>query len=424
MIIDHLVLATDNGRVSNDVPVNRSSLALPPRDVDEHHRTSTTLELVVDLAFVVAVAQAAASLHHGFAEGEVWRSIVGYLSVFFAVWWAWMNYTWFGSAFDNDDILYRAALFVQIGGVVVLAAGVASAFEGNFAVVTIGYVIMRIAMVFQWWRVSLHPQGRPAASRYAVGIFVLQLGWVALLAVPSPAKWFGFAALVAAEFALPVLAERNQSTAWHPGHIVERFGLLTIIVIGESITAAMVSVKAAVDFREHIVTYVAIAIGAVLTVAAMWWLYFGIDQERTVGTARNADGAGRSQVFTWGYIHVVVFASVAAIGAGISVATEAVAADTGEHHGLAHPGLTYSVPVAIYLLVLAVLHRTSGADRGWRTVLVPVTAVVIIPVGLLDHAVLAGGIVLVALIVVLMVPPRSSADTNSTPTLLSPPGSA
>ena len=165
-----------------------STLVLPPRDTRAVHRASTTLELVVDLAFVVAVAQAAASLHHGLGAGDIRRSIIGYLSVFFAVWWAWMNYTWFGSAFDSDDSLYRVALFVQIAGVVVLAAGVSRAFEGNFVIVTIGYVIMRVAMVFQWWRVSLHPSGRSAAPRYALGIFALQLGWLGLLSVPAPIK--------------------------------------------------------------------------------------------------------------------------------------------------------------------------------------------------------------------------------------------
>ena len=360
------------------------------------------MELVVDLAFVVAVAQAAASLHHGLATGIIWHSIVGYIAVFFAVWWAWMNYTWFGSAFDNDDHLYRLALFVQIGGVVVLGAGVASAFDGNFAIVTIGYVIMRVAMVFQWWRVSRHPQGRPAAPRYALGIVILQVGWLALLAVPAPAKWFGFAILVLGEFAIPIVAERDHPTAWHPGHIVERFGLLTIIVIGESITSAMVAIKAAVDTREHIGTYVTIAIGAVMTVAAMWWLYFGIDHERTLVTAHESGATQRRQAFAWAYGHLVVFASVAAVGASIALATEAITArSAGEQEasrGVSHPGLVYTIPVAVYLVAVWLLHRKSGARAGWKAYLVPATAMAIIPIGFSDHAVLVGGVLLAALI--------------------------
>ena len=389
-----------------------TTLALRSRDVGEHHRASTSLELVVDLAFVVAVAQAAASLHHGIGDGEVWRSVVGYLAVFFAVWWAWMNYTWFGSAFDSDDNLYRGALFVQVAGVVVLGAGVSSAFDGNFAFVTVGYVIMRVAMVFQWWRVSLHPGGQPAAPRYALGIVVLQFGWVALLAVPAPLKWFGFTALVVGEFGVPVFAERDRFTPWHPGHIIERFGLLTIIVIGESITSAMFSVKAAIDSRHHIGAYVAMAIGAVLNVAAMWWLYFGIDQQQLIGAAHESERSARRQVFAWAYGHYIVFASVAAIGAGITIATEAVAGQGEQAHGVDHPGLAYTIPMAVYLVSLFLLHRQSGADAGWKTALVPAAAVILVPVGLLDHAVLIGGLLLTALVTVLMTGPSTQTERN------------
>ena len=95
---------------------------------------------------MVAVAQAAATLHHAIAEGHVGHGAARYLMVFFAIWWAWMNFTWFASAYDTDDALYRLATLVQIAGALVLAAGVPRAFDdGDFAVVTLGYVIMRLA---------------------------------------------------------------------------------------------------------------------------------------------------------------------------------------------------------------------------------------------------------------------------------------
>src|SRR5215475_3076813 len=101
------------------------------RDRDEAHRASTPLELLVDLCFVVAVAQIASELHHSLAKGDVGSALPGYLMVFFAIWWAWMNFTWFASAFDVDDVLYRVLTFVQIGGVLVLAAGVPNAFNDS-----------------------------------------------------------------------------------------------------------------------------------------------------------------------------------------------------------------------------------------------------------------------------------------------------
>ena len=87
--------------------------------------------------------------------------------VFFAIWWAWVNFTWFASAYDVDDLLYRLFTFVQIVGVLILAAGVESAFTaGNFTIMTIGYVVMRVAMVAQWLRAAAgDPAARPAALR-------------------------------------------------------------------------------------------------------------------------------------------------------------------------------------------------------------------------------------------------------------------
>ena len=98
------------------------------RDPDEAHRASTPLELLVDLCFVVAVAQAGMALHHELADGHFLEGIVPFLMVFFAIWWAWMNFTWFASAYDTDDVAYRLLTFVQIAGILVIASGIARAF--------------------------------------------------------------------------------------------------------------------------------------------------------------------------------------------------------------------------------------------------------------------------------------------------------
>ena len=99
------------------------------RDRAEAHRTSTPLELLFDLCFVVAIAQAGSELHHGLAAGHVFDAVRGYLLVFFAIWWAWMNFTWFASAYDSDDVPYRLAVFAQMAGALIIAAGVPRAFE-------------------------------------------------------------------------------------------------------------------------------------------------------------------------------------------------------------------------------------------------------------------------------------------------------
>jgi low temperature requirement protein LtrA len=121
---------------------------LRARDRHEPHRVSTPLELLFDLCFVVAIAQVAGRLHHGIAGDHLLLVLRGYLMVFFAIWWAWMNFTWYASAYDNDDVVYRLTTLVVMAGALVLAAGVPRAFdEGDFKIPTIGYAIMRVGLV-------------------------------------------------------------------------------------------------------------------------------------------------------------------------------------------------------------------------------------------------------------------------------------
>ena len=149
------------------------------RDPQESHRASTPLELFFDLCFVVAVAAAAATLHHDLTLDHL-DGLVGYAMVFFAIWWAWVNYSWFASAYDTDDIVFRLLTFVVMTGVLVVAAGTPRAAEDqDFGMLVVGYVIMRLAMVPLWLRVAReHPGARRTAQRYAVGITVIQALWI------------------------------------------------------------------------------------------------------------------------------------------------------------------------------------------------------------------------------------------------------
>src|SRR5690349_2964327 len=155
------------------------------RDTNEEHRTATPLELLFDLCFVVAVSRAAALLHHAVSHGDVGSAVVSYPTVFFAIWWAWMNFTWFASAYDNDDIAYRLATFVQISGVLILAAGVPRAFDQRWGVVTLGYLVMRVSLAGQWLRAAKSDPPRAQTDRrYAAGISACMVGWILLLVVP------------------------------------------------------------------------------------------------------------------------------------------------------------------------------------------------------------------------------------------------
>ena len=348
------------------------------RDPAETHRASTPLELLFDLCFVVAVAQAAIVLHHDLAEAKVIEGLIGYLMVFFAIWWAWMNFTWFASAYDTDDVLYRLLTFVQIAGVLVIAAGIARAFESlDYTTVTIGYLVMRVGLVGQWLRAAAeHPEGHRTALRYAIGISMLQLGWLLRLALPMEAAAIAFVPLVALELAVPPWAERgSRMTPWHPDHIAERYGLFTIIVLGEVVLATSTAIQEAISAAGVSVALLVLALGALILVGAMWWAYFKHDPREDVDLHERT-------AFVWGYGHYVVFASVAAVGAGLQVVADRTHEETT--FGPMAAVFAVAIHVVIYLLAAWLVSRPG---RSARQVL-PVLAGA---VGVLVAAALVGG---------------------------------
>jgi low temperature requirement protein LtrA len=319
---------------------------LTGRDPEEPHRASTPLELLFDLSFVVGVASVAAELSHGVAEGHVAASIGHSLMVFFAIWWAWMNFSWFASAYDTDDVVYRLLTLVQIAGVLVLAAGVPAAFEhDDFTVVTIGYLIMRIPLVVQWLRVAHDDLSRHAvAVRYAVGVSVVQALWLLRLTLPDTAGLIAFFPIALLDVAVPIWAERaGPMTRWHPEHIAERYGLFTLIVMGEVILAATTAVQAGLTSEGVSATLLSLAGGGLLLVFGLWWVYF---------LRPAADGLRETpgNSFVWGYGHYLVFAAVGALGAGLEVAVESALHEA--HAGPRTAAFAVAVPVAVTLLVI------------------------------------------------------------------------
>jgi len=377
----------------------RPMLSRSPR---EEHRASTPLEAFFDLCFVVAVAQAAAQLHHALSEGEVAHGLLGYGAVFFAIWWAWMNFSWFASAYDTDDVLYRIATLVQIAGALILAAGVPRAFEGDFVLVTVGYLVMRVALTGQWLRAARDdPERRESDRRYALGVAVVQLGWIAKLALAGGWAAAAFLGLVALELSVPVWAERRGAIRWHPGHIAERYGLFTLIVLGESVAAATTAVQSGVDSGQQLGSLLTLAAGGLLIVFSMWWLYF----EQHADERLSSTNLGS---FVWGYGHYVIFASAAAVGAGLQVAVDH---DAGKAHLPAWGAAgSVAVPVALYLLSVWLLHPGAEARRSPRRAAYPLAAALVLCAMAAGQPVLLAGLLLAALVAVrLLTAPRGAA---------------
>ena len=370
-------------------------LPLTARSRDEAHRAATPLELFFDLCFVVAVAQAGAELVHAVAEGHAGSGILNYVMVFWAIWWAWMNFTWFASAYDNDDVLYRVVTLVQIAGVLILAAGVSRAFDDHdFLVVYIGYVVMRLALSSQWLRAAHHatdPAEQTMCRRYAGGVVACQIGWTALLFAPEDTRPWVFLVMALAEMAVPMYAEKDVTTQWHPHHIAERYGLFTIIVLGESIAAATVAVKSGVTENDALGEVLPIAAGGLLIVFAAWWIYFVVPAHDRLASNR--------QGFLWGYGHYLIFASAAAIGAGIEIAVEQAVGKA--HITTLAASSAVTIPAAVFLLCVWLLHARYFKVGFAQQAVLPVSALAILMCSFAGHwAVFAAGLVAAATVAV------------------------
>jgi low temperature requirement protein LtrA len=286
--------------------------AMIARDPDEPHRAASSLELLFDLVFVVAVSQASGALHHLWEEQHFAEGVAAYAMVFFAILGAWINFTWFASAYDTDDWLYRLTTFVQMAGALVIAAGAQRAMlDNDFAAIIVGYVIMRVAMAAQWTRAAItDPEYRGTCVRYAAGIVIVQLLWVSWWILDGPVWWFPVLAVI--DLSVSPIAEHHRVTSFIGG-LTDAHARTSLIVV---------------------------AACSLAIVASMWWIYFDRPQDSHTMTF------GRS--FYWGYLHYFIFASAAAFSAGVEIA---VAERLGESH-LPHvaAALTLTVPLAVFLL--------------------------------------------------------------------------
>ena len=335
------------------------------RDPDEAHRVATPLELLFDLTFVVAFGVAASELAHLLVEGHVVAGLASFVFVTFAVCWAWVNFSWFASAYDTDDWVYRLLVMAQMVGVVILALGIppvyASIDEGEHVdnrLMIAGYVVMRIAMVALWFRAARNdPARRTVCLTYAVTISVAQIGWIAVLIIEAslPVTFLLVAVMTAVELAGPWLVERRKGGApWHAHHIAERYGLLTIIALGEGVVGTVASLSAEVTAAGGwTVGAVLVAVAGMGLTFGMWWIYFTIPSSVLLH-------AERSMAIRFGYAHIPMFCAIVATGAGLHAAGYYI-----EHHSALGPVgtvLTVAIPVGLFIGSVFLLYTVLVND--------------------------------------------------------------
>ncbi|WP_404432091.1 low temperature requirement protein A [Microbacterium lacus] len=337
--------------------LNHSLTRMVGRDPHQHHRSATPLELLFDLTFVIAFSQAGTQAAHLLELGHLGNAVIGFIVAMFATTWAWINYSWLASAYDNDDIFFRVATLVQMVGVLIMALGFPSFFhsieEGVYldnSIMIAGYIVMRVSAIALWLRVASHdPQRRRTAMTYAIGLAIVQMGWVVVFfARQSIVVGLTFMVVLGVlEMLIPVFAERRGETPWHPHHIAERYGLIVIITLGEVLLGTILAVSAVVESEGWSIQAVLVAFGGTVLAFAMWWVYFVLPSGQILHRHRE-------RAFGWGYGHMLLLASIAGVGAGLHVAAYVISDEA--HVDATFALLCVAVPVLVFEFSLLALY--------------------------------------------------------------------
>jgi low temperature requirement protein LtrA len=345
------------------------------RDPTEEGRASTTLELFFDLVFVVTISAIATQWHHAVIAGHLEHAVVSLVEMVFGVWWAWMGFTWFANFFDPDDVPYRVMVLVQLLASLGLASGTPYVFEhDDFRIVVCCYVVIRMVMAAQWLRAGrANPDLRDFCHRWAIGICVVQAGWVVYgfgLRDQTPLETVPFFVLGAlAELAVPIIAQRVERAAVpHPEHAQERYGLFTIIILGEMVLVASDAFNQALGDDSHLPALLAGAVSAGVLAFCLWWLYFSFLGDYDLRNIRTS--------FIWGYGHYFIFGALTTVGGSTAALLDQVTNKDGGP-GRTVMALTLAVPIALFLATMALLRRVSEWEfaRRWLIAAATVLAV-------------------------------------------------
>ena len=319
-------------------------------------RSATWLELFYDLVFVVAVALLGVRL----LEDTSWTGLASYLGYFIALWWLWASFTFYADRYDTDDLVYRLLAAGQMVAIAFLAASISSGPTGSTTAFALAYAAARIILILMYERARRHvPETQVLVTGYIRG-FALGAGiWIISAVVPEPFRFLLWAIALAIEFATPYIMRREQAKVpLDVSHLPERFGLFTILVLGESIAAVIIGLSGR---GWELAPTITAALGVVVA-TGMWWMYF--DNLEGSVVRRRADQAKAWKPTVWIFSHLPLAAGVAMTGVGL----EHAVVEAGEAH--AHTASRWLLVGAVALafaamaaILIATVPRRGGTNH-------------------------------------------------------------
>jgi low temperature requirement protein LtrA len=333
--------------------VSDSERALEP--TVEHE--ITPLELFFDLTFVFAITQVTILL----ADDPTWGGVLRGMLVLAALWWAWCAYAWLTSTMDVDEGGVRLAMLASMGTMLVVALAVPGAFGDDAVLFGVAYFLVRVLHLVLYTIVGRDdPDLRRALLRVApTGLFGASLLVLAGL-LEGDMRIAVWVVALAIDYLGPAVVSL-QGWRIAPEHFAERFGLIILIALGESIIA--IGVGAGFELTAGVL--VAAALGIVV-VSALWWLYFDVAAILARQRLIQASGVARARLAldSYNYLHLPMVAGIVLFALGLKTTISHV----GETLDTV-PAVGLCGGTALYLLGhIAFLFRATGYLFRRRTV--------------------------------------------------------
>ncbi len=328
------------------------SLVKPPRLRSLEPGTDrkvTWLELFFDLVFAAALSQVAAPLSHDYSLAGLFRFSV----LFLLIWWAWAGHTTFSTRFDTDDLVQRLLTLLQMFAVAVMAVNAEDALGSRSAAgFAAAYAAVRLVLVAQYWRATHVAISRPLSVHFFAGHGAAALLWLVSSVVAPPGRFWIWAVAFTVDFGTPILGLRHTiRIPPDAAHLPERFGLFTIILLGES----MIAIMQGMESQEYWSASAALsALCGMCLIFLIWWWYF---DEASGHVARQGSSSRHAALLhVWGEAHVLLFLGIVTTGVGI----EHVISVATVRHLEPHESWILSGGVA---LVMASLTTIGAASR-------------------------------------------------------------
>lgn len=274
----------------------------------EGERKVTWTELFYDLVFVVAVAGLGARL----LDDPTIKGAAVFTGLFVPLWWAWAGFTFYADRYDTDDLGQRILAVAQMATIALMAASISGDETDSLVAFALAYVGARMILIVMYLRARRHvPETRDLVGGYVQGMTIAVVFWLVSVFVPEPYRYILWAIGLAIDFYTPFRLRRIQAKVpLDVAHLPERFGLFTILVLGESMAATVAGLGHEGWKTGPTVT----AVLAVMVAAGLWWVYFDNLDGTVVRRRAEQKTAWKPTVWIYGHLPLVIGLMATAIG--------------------------------------------------------------------------------------------------------------